>query len=358
LAQADNTYATGARLLPDGTGVMHVLWLSESTSTGEDRCPMHWDTATGVTTNLLGDPAACAASGISSAGTESGTIHAAWQNDPGWGEEGIYYWNSSMLTATLVTEDGTVSYGFTHKLFAGGGKVHLVYTQDGEWRHWEATEQVSRILSATSTEQRYFMDDSGILRAGWLEDQGSLDEAEWHVYYWDSAVLTKTLISDDPQLLGGRVREFEVGPGNSGQGAALWIQQRADNDDHVLVKWDGTSGSPEIVDTLDANIYGRLGFDDAGQGFATYQANAPGGGHSDIYFWRERSGTITNLSAGAGAGAGDVVNLYGGDTFLLANDAVFVLWMEESGGGEGSDLFAAWFLPPLPEKVFLPAVLR
>lgn len=360
LGDADTLSVDNFRLLSDDNGTMHVFWEAETHASGPHACPMHWDSTSQITTNLNGSPTGCASRGFVVKADDSGRLHAVWENGD------IFYWNSDDAVVVNATNDsGMPRFRMTPRLFVENGEAYVAYAEDPtssfQWdlRVWNASTQLD--VHVGSEPAQFGLNGAvapdGTLHILWSQEENS---DTWHHFYWESGTSQNVLLSQDPALDGGMLFQGLMATG-SGRTDILWVQDLSDGSAGALVTWDSVTESTTTVAEL--TLYGsvpaaRLQPDAFGNLQATWLSDGSGSTDADIYFWRNTSDEPVNLSDLTGADGGDVLDFFGSRTFNLSNGATYVVWTEETGTAEGSDLFAAWFMQSLPEKVFLPVVLR
>lgn len=360
LSIPDEFYALDTELVQDSVGGIHVFWLANFTSLG-DGCVSHWKDGTSTVLSLpIGS---CYTSDIEVATDNQGQVHAAWLGDSqGQLRDTIYYWNTVISATTIIT--GNVRNSSLWIDARPNGDVDLLWTDEqvGPSNNglfsWNSTSgEIKPLSDGIAGEVEYVVWDyssDGTQHVVWKE--GSYNR--YDLFYRDTEAAETLHLSASDIITGdAKLPALNITAGDVVQ--VGWAEETLANTPAIF-QWQSdimtTTQQVEMnpVPALPQFLwYSPI---DTLQGVWTQPEYAS---PSDMIAWQTGE-EPSNLSELAGTN-GDVVLEY--DSIQLhegANGRVFLLWAEETGTGEGVDVFGAWSTvsAPLDYHVYLPIIRR
>ena len=346
-------YATNFKLFKVNNDAIHLFWEAEFES--EDRCPAHW--TAGTSELLFDNQAICGYNFIFQ--ESNGKFFVTWlSRDTNNG----YHWNSD-LTDPIQMFDSGVDASYIQALIGPDNTFHFLWLNSSEstLSYWNNVDQEILELSAglsgniqiyISRFVKTIFSSDGTLHVVW--QSGTNNEND--LYYWNSADETRSALSA-PEFSDGSVSHEQITNPSTNNVQISWYEENR------VHSWNNTSLTTTQLATLseDDKLY-ELWFAADGSVKAVWsKPEAPASEDDDLFVWEE-NGAETNLSALAGTN-GDINSVsYEDDqkVQVYMNDAneEFIFWAEDTGTTEDEDRFVAHPRVNLPEKVYLPVILR
>lgn len=364
LSLPDQVYATNTELVQDSAGGIHLFWRADITGVG-NACMIHWEEGQGAILSPLID--GCSSAYFEAATDNQAQVHAAWLGDsPGNTQDTLYYWNTTITATTIITGDVSNS-GFSLWLTARpNGESNLLWTDEpfgspnNDLFFWNSNSGQIKNLSdgiagdVNNDSLVWDFSADGTIHAVWSE--GNTNQHD--IFYRDTQA-AETLHLSGSQIITGdaELPAFTMMAGDVAQ--VGWIEETLANTPAIF-QWQSdvmtTTQQVEMnpVPALPQFLwYSPI---DTLQGVWTQPEYAS---PSDMIAWQTGEGP-SNLSELAGTN-GDVVLEYGSIQLHEGfNGRAFLLWAEETGTGEGVDVFGAWSTvsAPLDYHVYLPIIRR
>lgn len=352
----------------DDNETSHLIWVKNINNPTTDRCVFYWNSQSATAVNISQNPTNCETHLLVAELDENQGIHATWVHDPSSAfTDEIVYWNTQLSTPSVITTTNPV-YDYSKLVVNQNGTAFVAWANylsvQEDLFYWNSsTETIKNVSDPVDGagnlggEFQWEIDDTGDVHLLWTEEDCSSCVAKtWIFYHRVNDGNTVRLINSLGN--GGQVSNTILRVSSPAKAHIAWTERISEvTGETMILYWDSDSQNVQVVGNVSNNSHDlQMAITEPGTphlAWLEWPSGSNGSEKENVYFWNQAEGIseLTDEAATEGV-ANNLLFLENG------KGTYYALWSEKANPGEGYDTFGAWEEILLPNKVYLPVVVR